>query len=392
MRLLDALLLGWLGITVRPARAVMSALGIALGIATLVLVTAIPASGQADLDEQLSALGADVLVAQPAPATSDTPASLDPAAAAMVRRIGPVTAASALANLNLPVLRDDFADPNLTAGITALAATPDLLGAVRGSVAAGSFLSDATAGLPAVVLGHDAAGWLGIDALDPLHPRRVQVGGAWLTVVGVLAPMPLTPELEQAALVGWTTAAHLLGFDGRPSVVYLRADESRVEDVRAVLPPTLDPELPGLISVSRPSDALAAKRAAQGTFSGLFLGLAGVALVVGGLGVANTMVVSVLERRREIGLRRALGATRRDVRRQFLTEAVLLSLLGGLAGTLAGVAGGIGYAALRGWPPVVPSEAVGGGVLAAVVIGALAGLHPAVRASRLSPTVALATT
>lgn len=392
MRLLDALLLGWLGITARPARAVMSALGIALGIATLVLVTAIPASGQADLDEQLTALGADVLVAQPAPATSDTPASLDPGAAAMVRRIGPVTSASALANLNLPVLRDDFADPNLTAGITALAATPDLLGAVRGSVAAGSFLSDATAGLPAVVLGHDAAGWLGIGALDPLHPRRVEVGGEWLTVVGVLAPMPLTPELEQAALVGWTTATDLLGFDGRPSVVYLRADESRVEDVRAVLPATLDPELPGLISVSRPSDALAAKRAAQGTFSGLFLGLAGVALVVGGLGVANTMVVSVLERRREIGLRRALGATRRDVRRQFLTEAVLLSLLGGLAGTLAGVAGGVGYAALRGWPPVVPAEAVSGGVLAAVVIGALAGLHPAVRASRLSPTVALATT
>lgn len=391
MRLLDALVLGWQGIASRPARAVMSALGIALGIATLVLVTAIPASGQADLDRQLSDLGADVLVAQPAPATSDTPASLDPAAAAMVRRIGPVTASSALANLNLPVRRDDYADPNLTAGITALAATPDLLAAVRGSVATGAYLSPATSALPAVVLGHQAATWLGVDDLDPLHPRAVEVGGHRLTVVGVLAPMPLTPELEQAALVGWDTATELLGFDGRPSVVYLRADESRVEAVRAVLPATLDPELPGLISVSRPSDALAAKRAAQGTFSGLFLGLAGVALVVGGLGVANTMVVSVLERRREIGLRRALGATRRDVRRQFLTEAVLLSLLGGLAGLLTGVAGGLGYAAFRGWPPVVPPAALSGGLLAAVVIGALAGLHPAVRASRLSPTVALAT-
>jgi putative ABC transport system permease protein len=389
--LLDAVTLGWHGVTGRPGRAVLSALGIALGIATLVLVTGIPASGQADLDRRLSALGTNLLVAQPAGVgDSDVPPTLDPAAAAMAQRIAPVEDATAVANLNLRVLRDDLADPNTTAGITALAAGPDLLGPLDAEVADGVFLTDATEHLGAVVLGASAADWLGVTRIDPRQPRRVEVGDAWLTVVGVLAPTPLTPELDQSVLVGWGTARDLLGHDGRPSVVYVRAVESQVEAVRAVLPATLDPELPGLLSVSRPSDVLAAKRATQGTFSALFLGLAGVALAVGGIGVANTMVVTVLERRREIGLRRALGATRRDVRGQFLVEAVLLSLLGGAAGTLVGVAGSAGYAVLRGWPAVVPLEALAGGAAGAVLVGALAGLYPAVRASRLAPTEALA--
>ncbi|MEO9322786.1 ABC transporter permease [Nocardioides sp. C4-1] len=389
--LVDALVLGWHGVTGRPGRAVLSALGIALGIATLVLVTGIPASGQADLERRLDDLGTNLLVAQPTGTGSGQPPStLDPAAAASVRRIGPVEEATAVANLNVRVLRDDLADPNTTAGITALAAGPDLLGPLDARVADGVFLTDATEHLGAVVLGASAAEWLGVTSVDLQQPRRIKVGPAWLTVVGVLAPTPLTPELDQSVVVGWGTARAELGSDGRPTVVYVRAVESQVEAVRAVLPATLDPATPGLLGVSRPSDVLTAKRATQGTFSGLFLGLAAVALAVGGVGVANTMIVSVLERRREIGLRRALGATRRDVRRQFLVEAVLLSLLGGAAGTLVGLAGSLGWAVSRGWPAVVSLQAVAAGVVGAVVVGALAGLYPAVRASRLAPTEALA--
>jgi len=390
-RLLDALMLGWLGVRTRPGRAVMSAVGIALGIATLVLVTGIPAGGRADLDRKLVALGTDVLVAQPSGAAdSAADIALESDAAAMVRRIGPVRAASGVANLNQPVLRTRLSDPNQSAGVTALAATSDLLSAVHGRVAQGAFLTRATERLPTAVLGHAAAQWLGITHLDPAHPVEVEVGDAGFTVIGILAPMPLTPELEQAVLVGWDAARTAVDFDGRPTVVYLRADEPSIESVRSVLPPTLDPELPGLISVSRPSDALAAKRATEGTFAALVLGLAAVALVVGGIGVANTMIVSVLERRREIGLRRALGATRRDIRRQFLTEAVLLSLLGGVVGLLVGGLGTVGYAAVRHWPLVVPVPAIGAGLGGAVLIGAVAGLYPAVRASLLSPTAALA--
>lgn len=385
----DALALGWLGLRGRPARAAMSAVGVAVGLATLVLVTAIPASGQADLDRELSALGTNVLVAQGSGA-SGGPVLLPEAAAAMVRRIGPVESATAVANLNRPVLRTDLADPTAAAGITALAAMPDLLVTLRAEVASGVFLTDATERLPAVVLGHTAAEWLGITNVDPAHAPRIRVGPRWFSVVGVLGPMPLTPELEQSAFVGWDAARVELGFDGHPTVVYLTAAEARLEDVRAVLPATLDPAAPGLVSVSRPSDALAAKRAVQDTFGALFLGLAGVALLVGGIGVANTMVVSVLERRHEIGLRRALGATRGAIRLQFLVEAVLLSVLGAVVGTAAGVVGALGYAAARGWPPVVVPALLPLGVLGAVGVGVLAGLWPAVRAARLSPTEALA--
>ena len=387
-RLVDALALGWLGVTRRPGRAVMSAIGIALGIATLALVTGIPASGQADLDRRLTALGTDVLVAQASSATDDPP-QLPTDAAAMVRRIGPVKAASAVANLSARVLRTDLAEPNQTVGIVALAATPDLVDVVRGKVASGTFLSPA--GLPTVVLGSSAAEWLGITHVDPTRPVRVLVGSTWLTVVGVLAPTPLAPELDQAALVDWSTAKASLGLDGHPTVVYLRAEESQVEAVAGVLPATLEPELAGMISVSRPSDALAAKRATQGTFSALFLGLAAVALVVGGIGVANTMIVSVMERRREIGMRQALGATRLDIRLQFVTEAIALSTLGGAAGLLLGCLGTAAFAAAQGWPPVIPVAAMAGGFVGAMAIGALAGLYPAMLAARLSPTEALRT-
>lgn len=192
-------------------------------------------------------------------------------------------------------------------------------------------------------------------------------------------------------LVGWDAAKAMLGFDGHPTVVYLRAREDALEDVRAVLPATLNPQLPGLVQVSRPSDALAAKRATENSFSALFLGLAAVALLVGGIGVANTMVISVLERRREIGLRRALGANRGQIRVQFLTESVLLSVLGGAAGAALGVLATVGYATYQGWPPTIPLTAVLGGITGALLVGVVAGVYPSIRAARLTPTEALNT-
>jgi putative ABC transport system permease protein len=182
-----------------------------------------------------------------------------------------------------------------------------------------------------------------------------------------------------------------LGFTGHPTVIYVRAREDTLEAVRGVLPATVDPQLPGMIQVSDPAAALAATHAAKTTFSALFLGLAGVALLVGGIGVANTMVISVLERRREIGLRRALGASRGQIRGQFLTESVALSALGGVAGTLIGVLVTAGYAASQGWPVVIPVPALAGGVAGALLIGAAAGVYPSIRAARLTPTEALAT-
>ncbi|GLY34621.1 ABC transporter permease [Amycolatopsis sp. NBRC 101858] len=383
----DVLGVGLLGIRTRPLRAALSALGISLGIATLILVTGIPASSQAALLDRLTALGTNMLRAEPQP-NQTPPVVLPESAVGSVRRIGPVTTAAAVANTHAVVRRSDRVDPQDGSGLAVLAASPDLLPALNGTVQSGRF--DAS-DLPVVALGYVAAARLGIPRVVPGQPPPVVlIGTTWYTVTGVLAPMPLAPDVERAVLVGWGSAKWFLGFDGHPTVVYVKAREDAIADVRAVLPATLNPSLPGLVQVSRPSDALAAKQATQTAFSALFLGLAGVALLVGGVGVANTMFVSVLERRREIGLRRALGATRGHIRDQFLTEAVALSGLGGCAGTVLGVLVTLGYTTYQGWPPVIPLPAVAGGVLGALVVGGLAGLHPSLRAARMPPTQALA--
>ncbi|MGW3151820.1 ABC transporter permease [Streptomyces sp. NPDC001177] len=391
---LDLLGLGLLGIRTRKLRAALSALGISIGIATMIIVTAIPASSQKALMQQLSALGTNLLRAQPvSPPGSDKPVSLPAESVGMVERIGPVLRASAVANTHAPVLRSDRVDPTEYNGLAVLAARRNLLQTVGGTVAYGRFLSRDNDRFPTAVLGATAAQRLGISALHAGEPApQIRIADGWFTVVGILRPVPLAEDLDHAVLVGWQAAHSRLDFDGRPTVVYSRARESAVESVRDVLPATIDPETPGLVQVSRPSDALVAKRATESTFSALFLGLAGIALLVGGIGVANTMVISVLERRREIGLRRALGASRGQIRGQFLTESVALSALGGAAGVLLGCAASIGYAAFRDWPPVIPATTVAAGLGGAVLIGVIAGVYPAVRASRLTPTEALAST
>ncbi|WP_055587622.1 ABC transporter permease [Peterkaempfera griseoplana] len=388
----DILRLGLIGVRVRKLRAALSALGISIGIATMIVVTGIPASSKQALLTQLTALGTNMLQAQAQP-NQNPPVLLPPSADAMAARIGPVTDTGAVANTHRTVQRNDHSDPSDSVGISVLAVRDGLLSAVNGSVHTGRFLTPATDRFPTVVLGHQAASWLGFRQLVPGQPApQVYIDNRWFTVIGILNPMPLTPDLEQSVMVGWSAATTYLHFDGHPTVVYLKASENALEDVRAVLPATLYPQLPGLIQVSRPSDALAAKRATEQTFSGLFIGLAGVALLVGGIGVANTMIISVLERRREIGLRRALGANRGQIRGQFLTEAVVLSTLGGVAGAVIGSLGVLGYATFQGWPPVIPPASVAEGIGGALLVGVVAGVYPSIRAARLTPTEALAST
>jgi putative ABC transport system permease protein len=368
-------------------RAILSALGIAIGIAAMLSVVGISTSSRADLDRALNRLGTNLLTVSPSTTAAGVAAQLPADSIAMVGRIRPVTSVSAVGQVGAHVYRNDHVPPEETGSLAVLATRPDVLAAVGGRVRVGDWLNDATAAYPAVVLGDGAARRLGISAPGV----RVWMGGQWFGVAGILEPAPLAQELDSAALVGWSAATRYLSFDGHPTLLYVRSADAAVEAVRGVLGPTANPAAPNEVQVSRPSDALAARRATNETLNSLLLGLAAVALLVGGIGVANTMVIAVLERRWEIGLRRSLGATRGHIRTQFLAESLLLSALGGLGGVLLGGAVTAAYASAQSWPTVVPLWAVAGGLGATLVIGALSGLYPAIRASRLAPTEALAT-
>ncbi len=386
----DVARVGAAGLRPRPTRVVLSALGIAIGIAAMISVVGISTSSRAELDRTLDRLGTNLLTVGPGQTIFGDNAHLSTETVGMIRRIGPVTSATATGRVtNVHVYRTDRVPAGQTGSIAVLAARTDLLDTIRGHVASGTWLNEATARYPAVVLGAATADRLGVGAAGT--EQQVYLGDRWFTVVGVLDPVPLAPELDTAALVGWPVAQDKLGFDGYPTTVYTRTREDAVEAVQGVLAATANPQSPDQVKVSRPSDALAARQATDQTFSGLLLGLGAVALLVGGVGVANTMVISVLERRAEIGLRRSLGATRGHIRLQFLVESQLLSVLGGVAGVLLGIAVTVGYATYQGWPSVVPAWATLGGLGATLVIGGIAGIYPAVRASRLSPTEALAT-
>ncbi|PCG87072.1 ABC transporter permease [Streptomyces sp. WZ.A104] len=383
----DVLRVGAVGLSTRPMRVFLSALGIAIGIATMVAVVGISNSSKADLMVKLDHLGTDMLTVEAGAALDggDETPKLPKGAVAMVSRIGPVHQVSALALLkDATVRRTQLVPAERNGGINVMAADPALLGAVSGGMAHGRWFTRATLAYPTVVLGHLAA-----ERLAAKPGELVWIGEDRFTVIGVLEPVELAADLDTAALVGWQAAQKRLGFDGHPTRLYERSSDAAVASIRGVLSRTVNPQAPETVQVSRPSDALTAKAAASGSLTSLMLGLGAVALLVGGVGVANTMIISVLERRQEIGLRRSIGATRGQIRIQFLTEALLLSGLGGVIGALLGALGTFGFATAKGWQVVVPPWAVGGGLGSTVVIGMIAGLYPAVRASRLCPTEAL---
>jgi putative ABC transport system permease protein len=382
---------GAIGLRTRRLRTALSALGIAIGIASIVGVLGISESSRADLLSQLDRLGTNLLTVAPGQGfLSGEDAELPEEARAMVARVPGVQQASATAVLDATVRRTDLIPEEETGGIAVMSAEPNLLETLGARMASGRFLDAATEGRPTVVLGSVAAKQLGIDSAA--SRPRVFLGDRWFTVIGVMAPVELNADLDRAALVGGPVAERLLGADGSASQISVRAEPDGVERVRDLLAATAKPAAPEEVEVSRPSDALEARAAAKTAFTSLFLGLGAVALLVGGVGIANVMVMSVLERRPEIGLRRALGATRRHVAAQFLTESLLLASAGGLAGVLLGAAATAVYAAGRGWEVVVPPAAVVGGFGAALAIGAIAGLYPASRAARLAPADALRST
>ncbi|TAK69569.1 MAG: ABC transporter permease [Actinomycetota bacterium] len=384
----DMVRVGSAGLRSRPTRILLSALGIAIGIAAMISVVGISSSSREDFNRQIAELGTNLLTVSPGQSLLGEAAQLPDESVAMIDNLDRVEVTSAVGVIpGAKVYRNDKVPKAESGGIAVMAAQLNLIDAVSGKIAVGSFLNEATAHYPAVVLGAVAADRLGVGSVGP--DQQVFLAGQWFTVVGILAPAPLAPELDVAALVGWS-AAGPLGFDGHPTTVYAVADPSDVTTVQGMLARAANPVAPNEVDVSRPSDALAAKHAADATLNALLLGLGSVALLVGGIGVANTMIISVLERRGEIGLRRSLGATRAHIRGQFLTEALLLSALGGIGGLFLGIVVTTAYATVQGWPTVVPPWSMALGFAVTLAIGGIAGLYPATRAATLPPTEALA--
>jgi putative ABC transport system permease protein len=378
------------GLRTRKLRAALSALGIAIGVAAIVAVLGLARSSQAALTSEINALGTNLLTVANGQSLTGGTAELPLAAPGMIGRLPGVTAVQDTGQVaSASAYRSPYIPAINTNALTVDASTLGLPAVAGTTVAQGSYLNAATAHEPVAVLGSAAAQRLGIDRVWP--GLRIWAGGMWFYVTGVLNPAPLAPEIDSSILIGFPAAEKYLGFIGHPSQVYVRTRNTPAATtaVDNLLAAQADPENPSQAGVSQPSNALTAQADAAGAFDTLFLGLGAVALLVGAVGVANIMVISVLERGQEIGLRRALGATKGQIRIQFLSEAVLLALAGGVAGVILGAASTAIYARAKGWAIVIPTEAVAGGLAAAILIGALAGLLPAIRAARLSPTQAL---
>jgi putative ABC transport system permease protein len=376
------------GLRTRKLRVGLSALGIAIGVAAIVAVLGLSSSAEAGLRAKIAALGTNLLTATNGQTLFGQTAELPKAAPAMIRRISGVTQVQDTGTVNnVDVYRSPLIPAIETNALAVQAASLGLPRALGTSVAAGSYLNAATAAEPVAVLGATAAHDLGIDLI--IGGERIWLGGQWFYVIGILSPAALAPDIDTSVLVGFPAAERYLHFDGHPSTIYVRSATSQVTSVDHLLAAATNPENPNQVTVSLPSAALTAQLDANSAFNSLFFGLGAVALLVGAVGVANIMVISVLERRSEIGLRRALGATKRHIRAQFLAESILLTCIGGLAGVLAGAASTAIYADAKHEQAVIPALAWAGGIAAAILIGALAGLLPAIRAARMSPTQAL---
>jgi putative ABC transport system permease protein len=379
------------GLRTRRLRAALSALGIAIGIGAMVAVVGVSSSAQANLLAEIDALGTNLLTVSPGQTFLGASETLPSTSVPMIEHMLNVESDAAVYQVSaVNVYRTQFVPVAETGGIGVDAAGDDLPQVVGTTVASGHFLDARSDGFPEAVLGAQAA-----QVLDITHVGghvMVYLGNTWFTVIGILKPALLDSSLDSTVFISLPVAARLFGVKPNPSEIYVRASTDHVPQVSGLLAPTADPQQPDGVNVSRPSDALEARAAAQGQFTTLLLGLGAVALLVGAIGIANIMVISVLERRGEIGLRRALGATRRHISLQFLAESAMLAMIGGVAGLALGAGATEVYALTRHEPFVVPLYALIAAPGAGLLIGTVAGLYPAGKAARLSPTEALRAT
>jgi len=387
LRTRDLFFVAVYGVKARKGRAALTSIGIGIGIAAIVAVSGIAASGSADLLSTLESLGTNLVKASPQAGFFGTQEELPEGVIGMVERIGPVEEVTSTTQTDLLVRRSNFISEFEGGGISTIVTSSELLNVIGGKLSEGRFITDGLADLPVTVLGSVTAKRLGITNLS--KPTKILIDDEWFGVIGIVEELKIHPDLDRSVFIGYGAAKKLFDINKEPTTIYLRANPTFIEDVVEVIAPSMNPENPDQVEVSRPSDALEAQQAVEASFTNLLLGLGSVALLVGGVAIANVMVMSVLERRMEIGVRRSIGATRREIRYQFLLESVVLSGIGGLVGVMLGSLITLAYTNYTNIVFSIPVWQILGAVVLALLIGAISGVYPAIKASKIQPAEAV---
>jgi putative ABC transport system permease protein len=387
LRTRDLFFVAVYGVKARKGRAALTSIGIGIGIAAIVAVSGIAASGSADLLSTLESLGTNLVKASPQAGFFGTQEELPEGVIGMVERIGPVEEVTSTTQTDLLVRRSNFISEFEGGGISTIVTSSELLNVIGGNLSQGRFITDGLSDLPVTVLGSVTAKRLGITNLS--KPTKILIDDEWFGVIGIVEELKIHPDLDRSVFIGYGAAKKLFDINEEPTTIYLRANPTFIEDVVEVIAPSMNPENPDQVEVSRPSDALEAQQAVEASFTNLLLGLGSVALLVGGVAIANVMVMSVLERRMEIGVRRSIGATRREIRYQFLLESIVLSGIGGLVGVMLGSLITLAYTNYTNIVFSIPVWQILGAVVLALLIGAISGVYPAIKASKIQPAEAV---
>ena len=387
LRTRDLFFVAVYGVKARKGRAALTSIGIGIGIAAIVAVSGIAASGSADLLSTLESLGTNLVKASPQAGFFGTQEELPEGVIGMVERIGPVEEVTSTTQTDLLVRRSNFISEFEGGGISTIVTSSELLNVIGGNLSEGRFITDGLSDLPVTVLGSVTAKRLGITNLS--KPTKILIDDEWFGVIGIVEELKIHPDLDRSVFIGYGAAKTLFDINEEPTTIYLRANPTFIEDVVEVIAPSMNPENPDQVEVSRPSDALEAQQAVEASFTNLLLGLGSVALLVGGVAIANVMVMSVLERRMEIGVRRSIGATRREIRYQFLLESIVLSGIGGLVGVMLGSLITLAYTNYTNIVFSIPVWQILGAVVLALLIGAISGVYPAIKASKIQPAEAV---
>ncbi len=386
------------GIGARPSRLIMTTLGTVLGIASLVVTIGFAQTAAGQIASQFDAVAATQVVIEPgtsrtAMGTTQAIARLPWDASERVERLAGVQRAGLIAAVPLGEttitavpINDPSAAKTLSPPLAATSAS--LLEAVRGHVVTGRYFDSGhdARGDRVVVLGADAAKKLGINRVDT--QPSIFIGDHSYTVIGIVSGMERRADLLDSVILPLGTARTDFGLLA-PDELQVQIQVGAGALVGRQAPVALDPNAPENFEVQAPPSKSELQANVQADVNIVFLILGAIALLAGGLGIANVTLLSVMERVGEIGLRRALGATKRNIASQFIVESVVIGLLGGLIGSALGVFAVVIVSLVQGWTPVLDLWVALGAALLGAVVGLAAGAYPANRASNIEPITAL---